>query len=176
MIEGEKVLLCGLTSESFFKTLEWANLPELRLLSGTLYPVSEFEHKLWIENKSISSSEKVFLIKEKSSLEDIGTIGLRNIDWTSRNAELWIKIGNTEYISGLSKNGMRGYGGDAVKTLCSFCFNSMNLHKIYLHVFESNERAKRCYEKVGFIIEGTLKEHHFSNGRYENVLVMSRLR
>lgn len=45
----------------------------------------------------------------------------------------------------------------------------------YLHVFESNKRAIRCYEKAGFFVEGTLFEHHFGQEKYENVLVMGKV-
>ncbi len=50
----------------------------------------------------------------------------------------------------------------------------LGLHKVYLNVFESNLRARRCYEKAGFKTEGILNEHHFSKGEYENVLVMGK--
>ena len=68
-----------------------------------------------------------------------------------------------------------GGGTDAVNTLVDFCFKHLNLHKIYLHVFESNKRAIRCYEKAGFHVEGNLLEHHFGQGKYETVLVMGRI-
>lgn len=57
----------------------------------------------------------------------------------------------------------------------NFCFQHLNLHRIYLHVFESNKRAIRCYEKAGFAIEGTLRDHHFAKGKYEDVLIMGRI-
>lgn len=52
----------------------------------------------------------------------------------------------------------------------------LNLHKIYLYVFESNQRAVNCYKKAGFAIEGKMLEHHFAKGKYEDVLVMWRVR
>lgn len=36
--------------------------------------------------------------------------------------------------------------------------------------------AIKCYENAGFTVEGELKDHHFSNGKYENVLIMSEIR
>ncbi len=99
MIVGNKVLICGLTHESAAKIYEWVNQPELKQLTGTLYPVSEYEHNAWIQNKAQSSNSKLFLIKDKESCKDIGTIGLKNIDWVNRNAELFISLGNVEYIS-----------------------------------------------------------------------------
>ena len=59
--------------------------------------------------------------------------------------------------------------------IISFCFNHINLHKVYLHVFESNLRAINCYKKIGMVQEGILIDHHYNNGKYENVLIMSLL-
>ena len=36
------------------------------------------------------------------------------------------------------------YDDDDVKTFVKYCFEHINLHKVYLHVFESNVRAIRC--------------------------------
>jgi len=69
-----------------------------------------------------------------------------------------------------------GGGTDAVNALVHFCFMHLNLHKIYLYVFESNQRAVNCYKKAGFAIEGKMLEHHFAKGKYEDVLVMGRVR
>lgn len=174
MIEGKKVLICGLTKDSTDAILQWVNKPELRDLTGTRFPVSEFEHEIWIKRKLESSSEKLFLIRDKENDSAIGIIGLSNIDYINRNAELFIRIGDKEYIS--QKNSVSGYGTDAVITLTDFCFTHLNLHKIYLYVFESNTRAIRCYEKSGFEIEGRLLQHHFSRGKYEDVIIMRKMK
>src|SRR5437879_9941124 len=58
----------------------------------------------------------------------------------------------------------RGYGTDAVRTLCRFGFREMNLHRISLHVYDFNPRGVMVYEKVGFREEGRLRrsEEHTS--------------
>jgi len=169
MIRGEKVYLRGIMKGDSPLIYRWVNQEELRPLTGTLYPVSEYEHEGWIQKQVTSGDRKLFAICCVETNYVIGTIGLRNFDWINRNAELFISIGETEgYTS-------KGYGCDAVKTFVKYCFEHINLHKIYLHVFESNSRAIRCYEKAGFQREGILKEHHFSGGAYEAVLVMSVL-
>ena len=169
MISGKKTYLKGIEKTDLPIIYRWTNREDLRALTGTLYPVSEFEHQTWVEKQVTSGDRKLFMIYCRETDCRIGTIGLRNLDWINRNAELFISIGETEeYVS-------KGYGCDAVKTLVKYCFAHINLHKIYLHVFESNKRAIRCYEKAGFQIEGLLREHHFSGGAYEAVLVMSIL-
>ena len=55
-------------------------------------------------------------------------------------------------------------------------FESLNLHRIELHVREGNERGIRAYERVGYKREGLLREDVFIEGRYQNTIVMSLLR
>jgi len=52
----------------------------------------------------------------------------------------------------------------------------MNLHRVFLYVYDFNERGIRCYEKVGFQHEGRLRQSRFTAGRYVDDLVMSILR
>ena len=52
----------------------------------------------------------------------------------------------------------------------------MNLHRVWLHAFEFNERAIACYKKCGFQIEGRLRQHRYSEGRYWDTIVMGILR
>lgn len=173
MITGEKTIIKGLTKESAAKIYEWVNQEDLRALTGTIYPVSEYEHEDWIKQMATSKDKKLFLICDKQSGEAIGTIGLKNFDQHNRNADLFISIGSQSHISTKSYSG--GYGTDAVKTLVEYCFNNLNLHKVSVRVFVSNQRAVRCYEKAGFKREGLLKEHHFSNGKYEDVILMGMI-
>jgi len=69
-----------------------------------------------------------------------------------------------------------GYGTDALSVLVDFCFNEMNLHKVYLYVFSYNERAIHTYEKIGFKVDATLRDNIFKDGKYQDELVMSILR
>lgn len=166
MIVGEKVILAGLSLDAAPKILSWVNDPEIKFLTGALFPVSEFEHSDWIQTRAKSQHEKLFLIKDKSSGTYIGTIGLKNIDFVNSNAELYIIIGDKCFRGS-------GFGTDAIIVLVNFCFTMLNLHKVYLRVFEYNSAGIRTYEKTGFKVEGTLKEHHFANGKYYDVILMA---
>jgi RimJ/RimL family protein N-acetyltransferase len=99
----------------------------------------------------------------------IGSTGFNEIDRRSRAAELGIMI--------VDKNCWnKGYGTDAVHTLVGFGFGELNLNRIYLRVFDYNRRAIRCYEKAGFVMEGRLRQGHYHNGQYYDVLIMGLLR
>ncbi|GAM15868.1 GNAT family N-acetyltransferase [Mesobacillus selenatarsenatis] len=50
------------------------------------------------------------------------------------------------------------------------------IRKITLNVMESNEKAKQLYEKLGFEVEGVLKDDKLlSDGNFYNMVVMGRL-
>ena len=66
----------------------------------------------------------------------------------------------------------KGYGTDAIRTLCKFGFEELNLHKLKAVVFAFNEGALRCYEKCGFEREGLLKEEIYREGAYHDVVMM----
>ncbi len=70
----------------------------------------------------------------------------------------------------------RGYGTEAVRLLVKHGFNTLNLNRIFLHVFENNPRAIRAYEKAGFVHEGRERQAEFTEGEYMDVLVMSILK
>jgi len=53
-----------------------------------------------------------------------------------------------------------------VAILTDYAFTMRNVPKVHLSVHATNERAIRAYEAVGFVVEGRLREHAWSNGAY----------
>ena len=70
----------------------------------------------------------------------------------------------------------QGLGREALEMLLHYGFEELNLHRIYLRVFASNERAVHLYEKMGFRHEGRWRDGEFRHGRYHDLLWMSMLR
>lgn len=164
MIIGNKTILRALNRSDADKILKWCNDPEIKHLTGTLFPVSDIEHEKWFQDKISDPINKMFGIEDMNK-NFIGIIGIKNVDLINRSGELYIYIGEKEFWG-------KGYGSDAVKTFVSFCLNEMNMHRIYLSVFSYNKRAIRSYEKSGFKTEGVLKDAVFKGGRYHDKLIM----
>ncbi len=94
----------------------------------------------------------------------IGQAGLFNIKWTNRTVMLGIVIGEPDYWG-------KGYGGDAMNLLVSYAFRELNLYRVGLEVISYNTRAVRCYEKAGFVQEGTRRSMILRDGqRYDSLL------
>ena len=103
-------------------------------------------------------------------LEEPGAIGmcdLMRIEAPTRVAELGIWVARPWWRG--------GYGTDAVRTLSSFGFDHVNLHRITLYVNADNARAIAAYEKVGFVHEGRLREAAFAHGGRVDLLAMGLL-
>lgn len=168
MIVGQKTRLRAIEREDIPTFVRWFNDPEVRQYLEMYLPMSRAEEEGWFEAYLKDDSTRVFGI-ETGDGNLVGNIGLRDLDWKNRNASLGIVIAEREYWG-------RGYGSDAVITMLAFAFHEMNLHRVYLSVFDFNERAIRCYEKCGFRHEGRAREAFFRDGRYHDSLLMAILR
>ena len=105
-------------------------------------------------------------------LEDdrpVGSLDLHEIGPTSGGAGLGIVIGDPADTS-------KGYGSDALRVLLDFGFGELRLERMWLEVFEFNERARHVYERLGFLHEATFRHAFFHGGRYLDLQRMAILR
>ncbi|MDP9225403.1 MAG: GNAT family N-acetyltransferase, partial [Actinomycetota bacterium] len=99
----------------------------------------------------------------------IGDCALMRFDQTARTCTLGIVIGERDYWG-------KGYGRDAVSTLVDYGFRHLNMHRIWLSVLASNERAIRSYESCGFREEVRLRRHIWVDGTLRDEVMMGLLR
>jgi RimJ/RimL family protein N-acetyltransferase len=170
MLEGKLVRLRPLEPEDLEHAYTWMNDPEVTYFLGMRYPISRVEEDRWLREASANNfASGVRLAIETKEGVLIGSIDLRNTSPEDRRAGLGIVIGEPEYWS-------KGYGADAIMTVLRFAFHQMNLNRVFLEAFESNERALACYRKSGFREEGRLRQDRFKHGRYWDTIVMGVLR
>lgn len=98
----------------------------------------------------------------------VGTTGLYSKRDIYRSYEFQIIIFDPGSVS-------RGVGTEATRLVVNYGFSRLNAHKVWLGVNEDNERAIRCYEKVGFVKEGKLRDEIWAFGKYHNGLRYSIL-
>lgn len=80
----------------------------------------------------------------------IGEVELAQLNWRMGSAELRICIGEKDCWS-------HGYGSDAIHSALRVAFEAYELESIYLRVYQTNERAVRVYERLGFRKEALLE-------------------
>ncbi|MBE4608306.1 spermidine N1-acetyltransferase [Vibrio navarrensis] len=105
------------------------------------------------------TERRFVVVDEKSQL--IGLVELIEINYIHRSAEFQIIIAPA--FQG------QGFAATAIHKALDYSFSILNLHKVYLQVALSNEKAIHLYQQCGFIEEGLLVEEFFINGQYQDV-------
>ena len=175
MIYAERICFRAPEREDIPRWVAWLNDPEVLQGLSLYMPISTAGEEKWFEGLlSRSDSDQVFVIEahqgtEPESWKPIGNVGLHGIEWRVRTAEFGIFIGEKALWN-------QGYGTDATRLVLRYGFDTLNLNRIYLRVYETNPGAIWAYEKAGFVHEGRMRQAEFKQGSYIDVLYMSVLR
>lgn len=87
-----------------------------------------------------------------------GSVRLKDIDRVDRKAKIGYFIGSP--FAG------RGIVTSAVRAILSYGFGQLGLNRIELHCASANERSKRVAERLGFVLEGVLRQDEYLNGEF----------
>ncbi len=172
MICGERIRFRAIEHADLPRCQAWLNDPEVIEGLAQIVPLSELDEEHWFEQAMRRDKEERPLaieVREEDAWRHVGNIGFLNLEWIPRAAELGIFIGDKSIWN-------KGYGTEAVELLLRHGFQTLNLNRIYLHVFANNLRARHSYEKAGFVLEGTLRQAVYRHGEYLDMLIMSVLR
>lgn len=164
VIKGEKILLRQLTVDDVNeKYLGW--LLDKEVMSGiatTGYTLSKL--RAYVIEKLNDPNVAFFAICSHTN-EHIGNVKIDFHDSKANVSELGLLIGDKNYWG-------KGIGFEACHLAMQYGFGNMNLRKIYLAVYENNLNAKKLYERLGFILEGTLRKHVAVDGVFYNKYLM----
>lgn len=160
-LEGDQIYLRALeVSDATEAYLSWLNDPETTrgLMSGA-YPSNLEDLRRYVETVTTSKDAVMFAVCDKSSDEHIGNIKIDRFDWSSRTCELGILLGSKDHRG-------KGIGTEVCRLVLQYAFERLNIRKVLLAVYANNPAAIRTYEKLGFVMEGTLRQHVWVEGSY----------
>jgi RimJ/RimL family protein N-acetyltransferase len=167
---GTKVYLRPLEREDAPLFVPWVNdVAVTRTLEAFYHPIGLQTEIDFIERMEKSKHDVVFGIAVRGTDALIGVTGLHQIDYKNRRAVFGIFVGEKQEWG-------KGYGTEATRLITSYAFETLNLNRVALRVYEDNERGIRAYEKVGFKREGLLRQDIYREGRYWNTFLMAILR
>lgn len=149
---GEKITLRNLEKIDAMYSRKWSRNPRIDrfLICSWGNATDAEEEKIWKEMQE-SDSRMAFAIDENSSGKHIGNCDIK-FEFAHEKCEVGIVIGDE------STHG-KGYGTEIMSMLRDYAFKQHKIHRVFLHVFAHNPRAKRCYEKCGFLLEGTERDY-----------------
>ena len=169
MISTERLNLWPLEPQDLAQNYRWANDSELCRLAGALpMPKSFRDMEGWLNSSATDPEVHVFSMKLKDGT-NIGNIEIRDLDLRCASCELGLMIGDR------SQRG-RGYGSEAVKALCSFCFNQLRLNRVKVRVLQYNDSAFAMFHKCGFTFEGTERQAFWQDGKFWDIRILSMLK
>jgi ribosomal-protein-alanine N-acetyltransferase len=169
--EGSQIYLRPLAIEDLNQRyLGWLNDPGVtRYLEVGVFPTTFRDLETYYQTNTSSIQQVILAIVHRKSDQHIGNVRLGPINWVHRRALFGILIGEKKLLG-------NGIGSEATRLTVEYGFYRLNLHRIGLGVFQDNKSAVRCFEKVGFKIEGSFREEMFQDGQYKDRLWMGLLR
>ena len=149
-------------------TLRWNNDRELQRLLDRSGTISEDDHARWF-NTLAGRDDTLFLaIHATPDARHIGNVWLANIDRRHRKAEVRVVIGDATARGS-------GYGSVALDAMALYAFDRLDLHRVYSYVLAVNPRARRAFERAGFVLEGTLRDDRWDGTQFVDTFLLGRL-
>ncbi|HEX7715280.1 MAG TPA: GNAT family protein [Bacillota bacterium] len=158
---GTKIRLRPFAVDDLSKMAFWNKDEELQVYVDCDLPGNRDELEIWYHDNIPDRYYRIFAIETlKGQL--IGDLELDHICWIKREAELRIRIGEKGYWG-------QGIGAEALRLILEHVFTVRQFRRVYLRVYHFNERAIRCYSKLGFRPIGRL---HRNTGNWKDIILM----
>lgn len=171
-LPGQRVLLRPVTPADAPALVASLADPEVRRLTGThhgLEPGKELEQaRHWYATRADHTDRLDLAIVERDSGDCVGEAVLTDLDVDNLSCSFRIALAGSHLFG-------RGYGTEATRLLLTHAFDTVGLHRVELEVFAFNPRARRVYEKVGFVWEGTKRHALWWDGEWIDLHLMGLL-
>jgi len=167
-IQGQKVAMRDMQRTDVEYKVKWFNDPDVNkslLIEEKLDLNKSLE---WFERTRNDASRRDFVIESKEG-KPIGIIALVHIDDVHGTAECFCVIGEKAYWGG-------GIGTEAHILLADWAFRDLGLHKIWAYIRPENTAIIKVVEKIGFKVEGMLREEKCVAGKRVDVARIGLLR
>jgi len=166
-ITGERIYLSPMNLEDAAIYASWLNDPDVSVGLGVYQNLISLNNEQKILEELTTKGHNYAIVTNDHTL--IGNIGFKDINHISQTAEIGLFIGDAD-------NRGKGYGGEALRLIVDYGFNTLNLRNIMLKVHSDNEQAIACYKKVGFAEFGRRSESVFVQGRFVDDVLMEIMR
>lgn len=140
--DGGGVCLRPLAAGDLEKTLAWRNRDDARQWFKTTERIGLEQHLAWFERYQNKDDDLVFIVETGGVA--VGQVAVYDISREAGTAEVGRFLVAPEAAG-------KGYLFAACRALVDYCQSELQLRKVYLEVFENNQRAIRIYDEIGFV-------------------------
>lgn len=170
-LTGERVVLRPFAAEDFPAIRDALRDPDTRRLTGSEQldwsRTTQERVRRWYDTRNAQPDRLDLAVVDRERGGCVGEVVLNEWDPANRNCN---------FRTMLTPAGRdRGLGTEAVRLMLAYGFERLHLHRVSLQVFAFNPRARRVYDKVGFVAEGVLREVLYHDGAWVDATMMSIL-
>lgn len=143
--------------------VNWLNDPEVTQYLETKWTKQDFKAiQDFVDAQRKNDHSVLFAIISKENDVHIGNIKIGPVNVHHRHADISYFIGNKTYWN-------KGVATEAIRLICRFGFQDLELNKVEAGVYETATASWKALEKNGFRREGTLREQALLDGKYIDI-------
>ena len=164
ILAGETIILRQITLEDCGnRYVEWLNDPDVNQYLETKWSTQNLESvRLFVKSQRENNHSVLFAIVCKENDRHIGNIKIGPIHPHYRHADISYFIGDKEYWQ-------KGIATEAIRLVCRFGFDELNLHRIEAGAYDCAVGSWKALENCGFTREGIFKEQVFFDNKYIDI-------
>jgi RimJ/RimL family protein N-acetyltransferase len=164
---GDRVILRPVSAGDAPGLLDLVSDEEGNRLTGTRgLELTQEAAQRWYATRAEEDDRLDLAVVDRTSGHYAGEVVLNELDRDNRSCNF--RIGLRPALQD------RGLGSEATSLIVDYGFR-IGLHRIELGVYAFNPRARRVYEKAGFVYEGTRRDALHWDGEWTDSIVMSIL-
>ena len=156
MMAGE-VTVRYMNSADLNRVYAWRNDPRIRNSMFNSNEISFHQHVAWFETAWTDPLRHLLLVCELDIPFGFAQLSL---DDARRKAD-WGFYTNPD--------GPKGQGSLLGRSVLDFAFSKLKLERISAQVLAFNIRSITFHQRIGFVEEGILRSHHFTDNGYRDV-------
>ncbi|MFI9251582.1 GNAT family N-acetyltransferase [Streptomyces sp. NPDC053069] len=167
-LTGRKTVLRPFTESD--ADIMWEIIADPEVVRFTYEPSTELtleRLRSWYGSRATAPDRLDLAVTDPGTGEVLGEVVLYDYDPAARSCTFRTLIG--------PRGRGRGIGTEATRLIVGHGFGQLGLHRIQLEVYGHNARARRVYEKAGFVVEGVRREVRLQDGAWADEVIMSIL-
>ncbi len=169
MIQGKYVNLRALEKKDLEILKKWRNKKETRIHTREYRLLNMINQEGWFESihKQTPPQAIMFGIENKKD-KLIGVCGLTYIDWKNRHAEI-------SNIISMNKWQKTNEAKNTIELLINYGFGELNLHRLWVEIFDTIPENVKLFERMRFTKEGVLKDKLWRDSKWHDSFIYSKI-
>jgi UDP-4-amino-4,6-dideoxy-N-acetyl-beta-L-altrosamine N-acetyltransferase len=153
----DNCLIRKLTEHDLPTVLAWRNHPDVRRYMFTQHEISLEEHRNWFAKAHLDPSRLLLIVEEAK--QGIGYVQFSNVEVG----------GVADWGFYVRPSSPKGTGRKLGAMALNHAFGQLKLHKVCGQAIAINQASIAFHQRLGFALEGVLRDQHRINGVYHSL-------